>query len=153
MFCVYTVQNKLIVGLAGTTLAILLIWSFIKMRKSKNVDRKTKQTTWWLLLVLVSVITVMIVKLMGLTDIQKQAKPIIKPVKDSTATRDQLERRSQSENYCKAHQVPIYAYTLFVDPEAEVSIRAVDEVVDRALALCYIGLKSEGLEQRDNWTK
>jgi hypothetical protein len=47
------------------------------------------------------------------------------------------------------HNVPIYPNptALFVDPEDAVTVRTTDEVVDRALALCYIGLKSEGLEQ------
>src|SRR5215471_2127446 len=75
-------------------------------------------------------------------------QPITKPVVNIKATRDQRERRDKSEAICKSHNVPIYANpnSLFVDPEAEVSLRSKDEIVDRALALCYIGLKSEGLE-------
>jgi hypothetical protein len=78
------------------------------------------------------------------------AAPITKPVENITATKDQQDRRRQSEEYCKAHNVPVYTnpYSLFVDPEDKITIRTQDEVVDRALALCYIGLKSEGLEQR-----
>jgi hypothetical protein len=77
-------------------------------------------------------------------------QPITKPVENITATKDQQDRRSKSENYCKAHNVPIYTNpnSLFVDPEDKVTIRTKDEVVDRALALCYLGLKSEGLEQK-----
>jgi hypothetical protein len=73
-----------------------------------------------------------------------------KPVENITATKDQQDRRSQSEDYCKAHNIPIYANpnSLFVDTEEKVTIRTLDEVVGRALALCYIGLKSEGLEQQ-----
>lgn len=72
------------------------------------------------------------------------------PVENITATKDQHERRLQSESYCKTHNVPIYTNpnSLFVDPEARVTLRSQDEVVNRALALCYIGLKSEGLEQK-----
>lgn len=83
-------------------------------------------------------------------DISKAETPITKPVEHITATKDQQDRRINSENYCKAHNVPIYsnATALFVDPENNVTIRTQDEVVDRALALCYIGLKSEGLEQK-----
>ena len=75
---------------------------------------------------------------------------ITKPVENVIATKDQRDRRSKSESYCKAHNVPIYANpnSLFVDPEDKVTIRKQDEVVDRALALWYIGLKSEGLEQK-----
>src|SRR5689334_11074677 len=74
-------------------------------------------------------------------------QPITKPVENIVATKEQKERRSKSESYCQAHNVPIYLNpnALFVDPEEKVTVRTVDEVVDRALALCYIGLKSEGL--------
>lgn len=71
MLCVYTVNNKIIVALTGTTLVVLMIWSFIKVQSSKNVDSKTKRNIWWVLLVLVSVIAVMIFKLTGFIDIQK----------------------------------------------------------------------------------
>lgn len=71
------------------------------------------------------------------------------PVEHITATPDQAARRAQSELYCKAHKVPLYSNpnALFVNQEDSVTIRTKDEVVDRALALNYIGLKSEGLEQ------
>jgi hypothetical protein len=80
----------------------------------------------------------------------KVSAPITKPVENIAATKDQQDRRSRSENYCKAHNVPIYTNpnSLFVEPEEKVTIRKQGEVVDRALALCYIGLKSEGIEQR-----
>src|SRR6187200_2225132 len=80
----------------------------------------------------------------------KLAAQITKPVENITATKDQRDRPNKSEEYCKAHNVPIYINpnSLFVDPEEKVTIRRQNEVVDRALALCYIGLKSEGLEQK-----
>jgi len=74
---------------------------------------------------------------------------ITKPVENISATKEQLERRARSEEYCKAKNIPVYKNpnALFVDTDEQVTIRTQDEVVDRALALCYIGLKSEGLEQ------
>jgi hypothetical protein len=77
-------------------------------------------------------------------------QPITKPVENITATKDQLERRAKSEDFCKSKNIPVYTNpnSLFVDPEDKVTIRTKDEVVDRALTLCYIGLKSEGLEQK-----
>lgn len=77
-------------------------------------------------------------------------QPTTKPVENITATKDQLERRARSEQYCISREIPVYKNpnSLFVDPEEKVTIRTQDEVVDRALALCYIGLKSEGLEQK-----
>jgi len=71
MLCVYTVNNKLIVGLTGSALVALMVWSFIKIRSSKNVDSKTKRSVWWVVLVFASVIAVMIFKLTGLVDMQK----------------------------------------------------------------------------------
>jgi hypothetical protein len=70
------------------------------------------------------------------------------PVENISATKKQLERRAKSEAYCKANNIPVYQNpnALFVDSDEEVSIRTQDSVVDRALALFYIGLKSEGLE-------
>lgn len=76
-------------------------------------------------------------------------KTITKPVENINATKDQIERRAKSEVYCKSKNIPVYKNpnSLFVDTDEKVSIRTQDEVVDRALALCYLGLKSEGLEQ------
>jgi hypothetical protein len=71
MLCVYTVNNKIIVAITGTALIALMIWSFIKIRSSKNVDSKTKKIIWWVVLVLASVIAVMIFKLTGIVDMQK----------------------------------------------------------------------------------
>jgi hypothetical protein len=71
MLCVYTVNNKIIVALTGSTLLALMIWSFIKIRGSKNIDSKTKRSVWWVALVLASVIAVMFFKLTGLADMQK----------------------------------------------------------------------------------
>jgi len=76
-------------------------------------------------------------------------QPISKPVENISATPDQIERRKKSEKYCISKNIPIYSNpnSLFVDPEDKVTLRLKDEVVDRALALVYLGLKSEGLEQ------
>jgi len=63
MISVYTINNKIIVGLTGSALVALMVWSFIKIRSSKNIDNKTKRSLWWILIVLASVIAVMIIKL------------------------------------------------------------------------------------------
>lgn len=70
------------------------------------------------------------------------------PVEKINPTPDQQARRARSEAYCQTHGVPIYANptALFTDPETQVTLRTQDEAVDRALALCYLGLKSEGLQ-------
>jgi hypothetical protein len=79
------------------------------------------------------------------TDITKQTIP----VEHITPTEDQLARRVQSEKYCAKYGVPIYTNpnALFVDAEKDVTLRTEAAVVDRALALFYVGLKGEKLEQ------
>jgi hypothetical protein len=67
MLCVYTMTNKILVGVCGTLLIVLMTWSFYEVQRSKNIDTKTKRNMWWVLLVLVSVIAVMIMKLSGFT--------------------------------------------------------------------------------------
>lgn len=71
------------------------------------------------------------------------------PAEHINPTAGQQERRKRSEAICKAHQVPLYVNTfaLLTDPEAQTTLRTQDSVIDRALALCYGGVKSEGLEQ------
>lgn len=66
MLCVYTVTNKIIVALSGTLLLAILLWSFYEVRRSKNIDAKTKRGMWWVLILIASVIGVMIIKLIGL---------------------------------------------------------------------------------------
>ena len=63
IFCVYTASNKIIVGLSGGLLIALMVWSFIKIRRSKNVDNKTKRIIWWVLIVIGAVVVTMIKKL------------------------------------------------------------------------------------------
>lgn len=63
MICVYTVSNKLIVGVAGIVLIGLLLWSFIAIRKNKNIDAKTKTAAWWVFIVIIAVVAIMYQKL------------------------------------------------------------------------------------------
>ena len=51
------------------------------------------------------------------------ATPIATAVENIAATRDQQERGTQSENYCKAHSIPVYSNpnALFIDPEEKVN--------------------------------
>jgi hypothetical protein len=76
-------------------------------------------------------------------------QPLTMQVENISATEDQKERRAKSEKICKSRDIPTYKNpdALFIEPEEKVFIRTKDEVVDRVLALCYLGLKSEGLEQ------
>ena len=65
MTAVYAVTNKIVVAVAGLALIVIMLWSFMEVRKSKNIDAKTKRGMWWILLVLASVAAVVIMKLTG----------------------------------------------------------------------------------------
>jgi hypothetical protein len=72
------------------------------------------------------------------------------PVEYVVATKDQQARRAQSEAYCRAHGIPYYQNptAMFTDSEAETNLRTKDQVVDRALSLLLVGLKSEGMPKK-----
>lgn len=61
---------------------------------------------------------------------------------------DQKARRLRSESICAEYNVPIYnnPNSLFVESKTTVKIRSEEEVIDRAIALCYLEIKSEGAE-------
>jgi hypothetical protein len=63
MAIVYIAKDKMLVGVSGTILVGFLSWSFYEARRNKNIDNKTKQAIWLVLLVIGSTIAVMIFKL------------------------------------------------------------------------------------------
>lgn len=63
MATIYISTNKFFVGISGTLLSGILIWSFIQVQRNKNIDNKTKRGSYLTILVLFSVIVTMIVKL------------------------------------------------------------------------------------------
>ena len=64
MAVIYLCENKIISGICGTVLLIILAFSFIEIQKSKNIDNKTKKGSWWLVLVVVSIILTLIYKIL-----------------------------------------------------------------------------------------
>lgn len=65
MATVYISKDKIIVGISGTILILFLGYSFYEVRRNKNIDKKTKNGMWWLILVLFSIIGTMYFKLTG----------------------------------------------------------------------------------------
>lgn len=64
MFTVYTVSNKILVLISGVVLSSIITWSFIQIQKTKNIDNKTKNGSYWLILVILSVIGITVYKLL-----------------------------------------------------------------------------------------
>lgn len=63
MATVFIATNKILVGICGTILSGFLIWSFIKIQQNKSIDQKTKKSSYWTILVLISIILITLVKL------------------------------------------------------------------------------------------
>ncbi|MFT2010215.1 hypothetical protein ACMA1I_16190 [Pontibacter sp. 13R65] len=62
---VYISKNIYLVLSSGTVLVLGLLWSIYQVQASKNVDRKTKRSIWWSVLVILSVLGTMYAKLNG----------------------------------------------------------------------------------------
>lgn len=67
MWCVFAVDNKTIVAIAGTLFFVIFIYNFIRIQKSKNIDYRTKKTRWISFLALLVVLYFLITKLTGST--------------------------------------------------------------------------------------
>jgi hypothetical protein len=65
MATVYISTNKILVGIAGTTVTVILVWSFIQTQRSKNIDSKTKKSSYFTIFVLISIIAVTIMKIIA----------------------------------------------------------------------------------------
>ncbi|MDB5276257.1 MAG: hypothetical protein JWR61_1212 [Ferruginibacter sp.] len=63
MLGVYAGTNKILIVVCGVVLTGFLGWSIYNVQQNKNLDAKTKRSTWWMVVVLLSVIGVMIFKL------------------------------------------------------------------------------------------
>jgi hypothetical protein len=60
---VYVGTNKIILGILGPIVLGAIVYSFYTFRKNKNIDSKSKRTSWWLLVVGASVAFVLYTKL------------------------------------------------------------------------------------------
>ncbi|MCT4589725.1 MAG: hypothetical protein N4A71_18020 [Carboxylicivirga sp.] len=65
MGVVYISSNKILVGIAGLVLTVVLIWSFINIQRNKNIDKRTRRSSYWTILVLLSIIGITISKVFG----------------------------------------------------------------------------------------
>jgi hypothetical protein len=66
MFCVYTADNKLIIGISGPLLAGILIWNLIdRWRLRNSLDKSTQRSFFFQVIVLIVIIFVTVMKLIG----------------------------------------------------------------------------------------
>lgn len=65
MATLYISTNKILVGISGTLLIGLFIWSFVVTQKSKMVDVKTKRGSYFTFFLLLVVVVIMVTKLAG----------------------------------------------------------------------------------------
>lgn len=77
----------------------------------------------------------------------KQGKKNIEQQEAEGCSEEQNNRKLASIQYCKEHEVPTIPSLPCIEAEAQTKIRSKEEIVNRALALCYLGVKSEGLAQ------
>ena len=64
MAIVFGSENKILVGICGPLLAAFIGWSFIGILRNKNMDKKTKRSSYLMIIVILSIIGTTIAKLM-----------------------------------------------------------------------------------------
>lgn len=57
------------------------------------------------------------------------------------------ERKTKSEEICRRNNVPINPYLPVVENEENSTLRDCEEIAWRAIALCLVAMKGEGMEQ------
>ena len=72
-------------------------------------------------------------------------KEKIEEAEGSAPTQGQIDRKTKSIEYCKSKGIPTIENLPYTE---DAKIRPKEDVIGRALALCYLGLKSEGAEQK-----
>jgi hypothetical protein len=79
----------------------------------------------------------------SLSDIKEK----IQEMENAELSQDQIDRRNQSIDYCKKYKIPTIDHLPCIESEDSVAIRSKSDILARALALSYLGLKSEGLDE------
>lgn len=77
----------------------------------------------------------------------EERKEKIQELEAAGCSEEQNNRKAASMQYCTERDIPAIASLPCIKGEAQTRIRSKEEIVNRALALCYLGVKSEGLAQ------
>ena len=65
MAITYISTNKILVSFSGIILTAIMIWSFIKIQTNKNIDKKTRKNSYWIIIVIFSIVVIMFYKILG----------------------------------------------------------------------------------------
>lgn len=67
--------------------------------------------------------------------------------KENALSRESVERKYRSEKILQNHNIPFNKWLPIIEDEEEVITRGKEEIARRAIALCIVAVKGEGLEQ------
>jgi cytochrome bd-type quinol oxidase subunit 1 len=79
-------MNKIIVAVCGSLLVAVLAWYLYQLQRGKNYDQRIKRSSWWMLVVLLSVIYAMIAKLTGTSAYRSRQLRLFLPVATAMQT-------------------------------------------------------------------
>jgi hypothetical protein len=65
MAVTYISTNKILVSISGVILISIMIWSFVKNQTNKNIDKRTRRSSYVLIMVVLIIIGIIISKLMN----------------------------------------------------------------------------------------
>lgn len=71
------------------------------------------------------------------------AEAVDESADNNELTQDQIARKAKSIAYLKHCQIPVFEHLPYIESEEETTLRTKEEIVNRAIALCYMGLWSE----------
>ena len=79
------------------------------------------------------------------SDLNDRKEKIIE-IEKATLTKGQIERKARSIKTCQDNDIPTIESLPAIESESEITLRTKEAIINRALVLNYLGLKSEGLE-------
>lgn len=63
MFGLTLVKSKPIAAICGTMSASMILWAFVAVQRSRQVNKRTKRSSYWLLLIILSILSMIFTKL------------------------------------------------------------------------------------------
>ena len=63
MMGVFVLENKILVGIAGLVFIGFSVWTMREIQRSKHVDKRVKNASWWMIILILSVLGTVIMKI------------------------------------------------------------------------------------------